>query len=213
MAARLRTLPAAVAPVLVGTSLAQSRDDEFRAARVRRRAARRAVHPGRHEPLQRLLRRAPRRRHRGPPRPGAGHRRRAGAAAPGARRDLRLVRAGGAVRRLPDRRRRLGDPGVGAASILAGVLYTGGPRPYGYEGLGEVFVFLFFGVVAVTGSATTRRSSSWPGRPSRSRAGRPAGQLRSWWSTTSVTWRPTGARASARWRCGSGANGRARCTP
>jgi 1,4-dihydroxy-2-naphthoate octaprenyltransferase len=41
---------------------------------------------------------------------------------------------------------------VGAASILAGVLYTGGPRPYGYEGLGEVFVFLFFGIVAVSGS-------------------------------------------------------------
>jgi 1,4-dihydroxy-2-naphthoate octaprenyltransferase len=41
---------------------------------------------------------------------------------------------------------------VGAASIAAGVLYTGGPRPYGYEGLGELFVFLFFGIVAVTGS-------------------------------------------------------------
>jgi 1,4-dihydroxy-2-naphthoate octaprenyltransferase len=41
---------------------------------------------------------------------------------------------------------------IGAASILAGVLYTGGPRPYGYEGFGELFVFLFFGIVAVVGS-------------------------------------------------------------
>jgi 1,4-dihydroxy-2-naphthoate polyprenyltransferase len=51
---------------------------------------------------------------------------------------------------------------VGAASILAGVLYTGGPRPYGYEGLGELFVFLFFGVVAVTGSYYVQvESLSW----------------------------------------------------
>ena len=42
---------------------------------------------------------------------------------------------------------------VGAASIAAAWLYTGGPRPYGYAGLGEVFVFVFFGVVPVVGTA------------------------------------------------------------
>jgi len=41
---------------------------------------------------------------------------------------------------------------VGAASIVAAWYYTGGKHPYGYSGLGEVFVFVFFGLVAVCGT-------------------------------------------------------------
>ncbi len=51
---------------------------------------------------------------------------------------------------------------VGVACIAAAWFYTGGPRPYGYHGLGEAFVFVFFGVVAVTGTAYVQMSRlSW----------------------------------------------------
>ena len=48
---------------------------------------------------------------------------------------------------------------VGAASIAAGWFYTGGSKPYGYLGLGEIFVFVFFGVVATVGSAYVQTAS------------------------------------------------------
>ena len=53
---------------------------------------------------------------------------------------------------------------VGAACIAAAWFYTGGPKPYGYNGLGEVFVFLCFGVVAVAGTAYVQmKEFSWLG--------------------------------------------------
>ncbi|ELZ35891.1 1,4-dihydroxy-2-naphthoate octaprenyltransferase [Halorubrum distributum JCM 10247] len=41
---------------------------------------------------------------------------------------------------------------IGLASVAAGIAYTGGPYPLGYHGLGDLFVFVFFGVIAVTGT-------------------------------------------------------------
>jgi 1,4-dihydroxy-2-naphthoate octaprenyltransferase len=53
---------------------------------------------------------------------------------------------------------------VGTACIAAAWFYTGGPKPYGYSGLGEVFVFLCFGVVAVAGTAYVQmKALTWLG--------------------------------------------------
>ena len=63
---------------------------------------------------------------------------------------------------------------IGVAGIAAGICYTGGPWPFGYHGLGEMFVFVFFGPVAVAGTAYVQLSR-WP--PEAWLAGAGAGAL------------------------------------
>jgi 1,4-dihydroxy-2-naphthoate octaprenyltransferase len=53
---------------------------------------------------------------------------------------------------------------VGLSSIAAGIAYTGGPYPYGYRGLGDLFVFVYFGVVAVTGTYYVQAVTELAGR-------------------------------------------------
>jgi 1,4-dihydroxy-2-naphthoate octaprenyltransferase len=152
MAARVRTLPAAVAPVLVGTALAVAETDHLRAgAFVAALLGAIFIQVGTNlsNDYSDARRGADTEDRLGPVRVTAG-----GLVPPrqvliatyvsfglAVLCGVYLVAVAGWVILL-----------IGAASILAGVLYTGGPRPYGYEGLGELFVFLFFGVVAVTGS-------------------------------------------------------------
>ena len=151
VAARPRTLPAAVAPVLVGTSLAVSQD-EFRPLRFcAALIASVFIQIGTNlsNDYSDARRGADTEDRLGPVRVTAG-----GLLPP--RRVLVgtyvafgiAVAAGMYLAAVAGWELLL----VGVASIAAGVLYTGGPRPYGYEGLGELFVFLFFGVVAVVGS-------------------------------------------------------------
>jgi 1,4-dihydroxy-2-naphthoate octaprenyltransferase len=54
---------------------------------------------------------------------------------------------------------------VGLSSVAAGIAYTGGPAPYGYRGLGDVFVFVYFGLVAVTGTYYVQAAAAIAGVP------------------------------------------------
>jgi 1,4-dihydroxy-2-naphthoate polyprenyltransferase len=151
VAARPRTLPAAVAPVLVGTSLAASEDVfkplRFAAALVGSIFIQIGTNLA--NDYSDARRGADTEDRLGPVRVTAG-----GLMPP--RRVLIgtwvafgiAVAAGGYLAAVAGWELLV----VGALSIAAGVLYTGGPRPYGYAGLGELFVFVFFGLVAVGGS-------------------------------------------------------------
>jgi 1,4-dihydroxy-2-naphthoate octaprenyltransferase len=160
MAARLRTLPAAVAPVLVGTSIAVTRDVFRPGAFIAALLGAILIQVGTNlsNDYSDARRGADTEERLGPMRVTAG-----GLVPPktvllwtyltfgaAALCGLYLVAVAGWELLV-----------LGIFSILAGVLYTGGPRPYGYEGLGEVFVFLFFGLVAVAGS-TFAQLKSWP---------------------------------------------------
>lgn len=54
---------------------------------------------------------------------------------------------------------------IGLSSVAAGIAYTGGPFPYGYRGLGDLFVFVFFGLVAVTGTYYVQAAATVSGLP------------------------------------------------
>ncbi|MFB6299226.1 MAG: 1,4-dihydroxy-2-naphthoate polyprenyltransferase [Halobacteriales archaeon] len=54
---------------------------------------------------------------------------------------------------------------IGVASVASGILYTGGPYPFGYYGLGDLFVFVFFGLVAVTGTYYVQAAAAVTGIP------------------------------------------------
>ncbi|MGB9965877.1 1,4-dihydroxy-2-naphthoate polyprenyltransferase [Halobacterium hubeiense] len=62
---------------------------------------------------------------------------------------------------------------VGLVSVASGIAYTGGPYPLGYHGLGDLFVFVFFGLVAVTGAYYVQAASFVAGVP----VGIPAGSV------------------------------------
>ncbi len=152
LAARLRTLPAAVAPVLVGTALASSLADKFSVlAFIATLAGSLLIQVGTNlaNDYSDARRGADTEERLGPVRVTAG-----GLVPPSQVLLATYITFGLAVLVGIYLISISGWPLliVGLLSILAGVLYTGGPRPYGYAGFGELFVFLFFGIVAVAGT-------------------------------------------------------------
>ncbi|MEJ2342725.1 MAG: 1,4-dihydroxy-2-naphthoate polyprenyltransferase [Gemmatimonadales bacterium] len=152
LAARLPTLPAAVAPVAVGTACAFS-VDRFRAGpAVAALIGALAIQVGTNfaNDLFDYLKGADNESRLGPPRavqlglirPSGMRRGMIGAFGVATLAGLYLTWAAGPVVVL-----------IGIASIIAAIAYTAGPFPLGYNGLGDLFVLVFFGFVAVCGTA------------------------------------------------------------
>lgn len=158
-AARLRTLPAAAAPVAVGAGLAAGDDvfrlDAFVAALVGALAIQVAANFA--NDASDAARGADTPERVGPPRmvalgvisAGRMWAATAAAVAVAALAGVWLIVIAGWV-----------VAAIGVASVLAMLTYVGGPIPYGYRGLGEVFVFVFFGLVATVGSRYVHDASA-----------------------------------------------------
>ena len=87
---------------------------------------------------------------------------------------------------------------VGAVAIVAAWFYTGGKRPYGYNALGEVFVFVFFGLVATLGTTFVQVGHGQPGGLARRASASASSPAPCSSSTTSATSSRTRRSASAR---------------
>jgi 1,4-dihydroxy-2-naphthoate octaprenyltransferase len=152
VAARVPTLSAAVAPVLVGTGAAAAEGGFVPLAALGALVVALAIQIGTnlHNDAADFLRGADTATRQGPPRVTQAGWLPARAVLAGAYACFGVAGAVGLVFVW-----RWGWPVfvAGALSILAAVAYTAGPWPLGYHGLGEVFVFVFFGIVAVTGTA------------------------------------------------------------
>jgi 1,4-dihydroxy-2-naphthoate octaprenyltransferase len=151
LAARVPTLPAAVAPVLVGTAAAAGTGVFHPAPALAALAGALAIQIGTnyHNDAADFLQGADDARRRGPQRAAASGLLPARRVLSGAYASFAVAAAAGLylvwLRGWP-------VAVVGLLSIAAGIAYTAAPLRLGYRGLGEIFVFLFFGVVAVVGS-------------------------------------------------------------
>jgi 1,4-dihydroxy-2-naphthoate octaprenyltransferase len=151
-AARLRTLPAAVVPVVVGTACAEASGGVALGPALAALAGALAIQIGTNfaNDVFDAERGAD-----GPDRIGPLRAVAAGLISPGAMKRAMIAAFGVATLLGVYLVAVAGWPvvAIGVASVISGIAYTGGPWPLGYHGLGDLFVLVFFGFVAVCGTA------------------------------------------------------------